>query len=197
MSLNQAVETAGESLKQHLWRHSPTPPSSLPARPLSPTMTFPVFKTTQFYLHDCNLPIFFHCRKLTFLWFTKTTWGVHEATQNDGCWHQVISTAKNYLGKRKSYPHPCLAKGEDQQQLTFWQSDLISHELTLVLFVLLNNARRLQGWIYCASTKPLWAKLTTTATEKENHTHTKKRQTVLLLVSAHRNTMFQPCTECC
>lgn len=108
-------------------------------------MTFPVFKTTPFYLHYCNLLIFFHCRKRIFPLVTKTTQGLYKATPNDGCCHQVITTAKNYLGTRKSYPHTCLEKGEDQPQLTFWQSDPILYKLTLMGFLLLSNARRLGG----------------------------------------------------
>lgn len=42
---------------------------------------------------------------------------------------QVITAAKNYQGTEKSYPHPCLADGEDQHQLTFWQSDPILYKL--------------------------------------------------------------------
>lgn len=76
---------------------------------------------------------------------TKTVSGVYEATQNDGCCHQVITTAKNELGTRKSYPHPYLARGEDQHQLTFRQSNAISYKLTLVFFVLICNAKRLGG----------------------------------------------------
>lgn len=78
--------------------------------PQSPTVTFPAFKTTQCYLHDCNLPICLHYRKLIFPLVTKTTWGVYEATPNYGCCHQIITAAKNYQGTRKSYPHSCLAK---------------------------------------------------------------------------------------